>query len=390
MFTYIAPYILVFVLAVFAIFSFYASLSMNDLKHNNNLLASLILSLGDGFYLWDEKKRVERFSPNLHILLNSVFCSFNELANFFEESDQLRKNFSEARRINKSFAIDLKGRDSEIYCFCHGQSIVDDQDRIVGVLLWIQNVTGGRSLISNLKKENARLSRSLADYSDMVNALPYPIWKRSPSSDVEIHNPFYVKLMKDNKNGDIFTRQHATATHRDSENTALKEKIFMIVDNERRLYSLTEISTERGDFIGYGQDITQSWQLMEEIKGYTQMQKNILRSLPCAAAIYGSDGRLLFFNGHFSKFWQLEHLRTDKGATYSDIIRKIYESRKFIDDKAFELLKKQQYELFGKLSEPYHDTLTLKSGVLEISVVPNHRQELLFLYSHNQLKQSKN
>ena len=388
MFTYVAPCILVFILAVFAVFSFYASLSINDFKHNNNLLTSLILSLGDGFYLWDEKKRVERFSPNLHMLLNSIFCSFNELANFFEESDLLRKNFDEARKINKSFTIDLKGKDSEIYCFCHGQSIVDDHDKIVGVLLWIQNVTGGRSLISSLKRENAKLRHELGNYSDMVNMLPYPVWKRRNNFDVEAHNPFYVKLMKDNTTGDSITK-HKNSTLSKSRHDKVKKKIFVIVNNERKLYSMTEVATGKGDFVGYGEDITGNWQLLEEIKGYSIAQKNLLNSLPCAAAMYGSDGSLLFFNSHFSEFWKLGKSWNKKGITYSEVIHKIHESKRFTSESSLELLKKQQYELFGKLSEPYHDTLDLKDGTLEMSVVPNHRQELLFLYNHNHIKTPK-
>ncbi|MFV9838667.1 MAG: hypothetical protein AB8U44_01415 [Aaplasma endosymbiont of Hyalomma asiaticum] len=388
MFTYVAPCILVFILAVFAVFSFYASLSINDFKHNNNLLTSLILSLGDGFYLWDEKKRVERFSPNLHMLLNSIFCSFNELANFFEESDLLRKNFDEARKINKSFTIDLKGKDSEIYCFCHGQSIVDDHDKIVGVLLWIQNVTGGRSLISSLKRENAKLRHELANYSDMVNMLPYPVWKRRNNFDIEAHNPFYVKLMKDNASGDSITKRKNSVCSKKGHDK-VKKKIFVIVNNERKLYSMTEVATDNGDFVGYGEDITENWQLLEEIKGYSSTQKNLLNSLPCAAAMYGSDGSLLFFNSHFSEFWKLGKSWNKKGITYSEVIHKIHESKRFSNESSLELLKKQQYELFGKLSEPYHDTLDLKDGTLEMSVVPNHRQELLFLYNHNHIKSPK-
>ncbi|MCU7611361.1 hypothetical protein [Anaplasma capra] len=361
------------------VFCFYASLSINDFRHNNNLLTSLLLSLGDGFYLWDEKKRVERFSPNLQMLLNSIFCSFNELANFFEESDQLRKNFIEARKINKSFTMDLKGRDTEIYCSCYGQSIVDDHDKIVGVLLWIQNVTGGRSLIASLNRKNAKLAQGLSNCNSMIDMLPYPVWKRNKNAEVEMHNPFYLKLIKNNQ-GNTLVRQLSSG-FADGE-TEFQEKAFMIVDNERRLYLLTEVKTEDGGSVGYGQDITQSWQLTQEIKGYFKAQRSLLGSLPCAAALYGSDGRLLYLNSHFSKFWQLDQSWTKGGATYSEVIRRIYEN-KLVDDSSFELLKKHQYELFGKLAEPYHDTLTLRDGtVLEISVVPNHRQELLFLYNH--------
>ncbi|ACZ49485.1 hypothetical protein ACIS_00996 [Anaplasma centrale str. Israel] len=378
MFTYAAAYVLVFVLAILVVFCFYTSLSISDFRHNNNLLTSLLLSLGDGFYLWDEKKRVERFSPNLQMLLNSVFCSFNELANFFEESDQLRKNFAEARRINKSFTMDLKGKDAEIYCSCYGQSIVDDQDRVVGVLLWIQNVTGGRSLVASLNHKNTKLARELNNCSSIIDALPYPVWKRNKSAEVEMHNPFYLKLMQNNQ-GDTLVRQLSSRVA--GSETEFQEKAFMIVDNERRLYLLTEMKTADGGSVGYGQDITQSWQLTQEIKGHSKAQKSILGSLPCAAALYGSDGRLLFFNSHFSKFWQLDQSWMRSGATYSEVIQMMHE-KGFVDDGSFELLKKQQYELFGKLTEPYHDTLVLQDGtVLEVSVVPNHKQELLFLYS---------
>lgn len=105
--------------------------------------------------------------------------------------------------------------------------------------------------------------------------------------------------------------------------------------------------------------------------------------------MYGSDGRLLFFNSHFSEFWKLGKSWHKKGITYTEVIHKIHESKRFTDDSSLELLKKQQYELFGKLSEPYHDTLALKDGTLEMSVVPNHRQELLFLYNHHHIKNNK-
>ncbi|MGN7678348.1 MAG: hypothetical protein ACTJLL_01110 [Anaplasma sp.] len=385
MFTYAAACALVLALVSLAVFCFYASLSIQDFKHNDNLLTSLLLSLGDGFYLWDEKKRVERFSPNLQMLLNSIFCSFNELANFFEESDQLRKNVMEARTINKSFTMDLRGKDTEIYCSCYGQSIVGDQDEIVGVLLWIQNVTGGKSLVANLRRENERLSQELHDYRSIVDALPYPVWKRNKNAEVEIHNPFYLKLIRNNQDNALVTQRPKPKGHQE-ESSKFQEKAFMIVDNERRLYLLTEMmASEDGGFVGYGQDITQSWQLTQEIKGYSKTQKNLLNCLPCAAALYGSDGRLLFSNSYFDKFWQLDRSWIKKGTTYSEVTHRMHE-RGLIDDGTFELLKKQQYELFGKLSEPYHDTLTLSSGVvLEISVIPNHMQELLFLYNHNNL-----
>ncbi len=138
-------YEVVLILILILFFLSYSKLKISNkiknLQHQNVIINNLIDTVNDGFYIWDAKKRIEKFSPNLLILLNTVFYSFNEFVNFFEQSESLIKNFVEAKEINKSFTLDLKSKDSEVYCICYGRSIIDDSNNVIGVLLWIRNVS---------------------------------------------------------------------------------------------------------------------------------------------------------------------------------------------------------------------------------------------------------
>ncbi|KJV69601.1 hypothetical protein [Candidatus Neoehrlichia procyonis] len=381
MFIYTIIFLLIFTISVLTAAYFYANISINNLKHNNNLITNLLLSLGDGFYLWDEEKRIEKFSPNLQLLLNTIFYSFDELANFFEESHQLKKNFTDARKTNKSFTIDLKGKDTEIYCFCYGQSIVNNQDKIVGVLLWIQNTTKEKLLITQLEHKNAKLKQELENYKDMIDVLPYPTWKRDKDFKVTVYNPFYIKFTQCHSNREFFkNRTLSNKVFPDK----YQESIYTIIENERKLYTLTEIiNPHTQEFIGYGQDMTQVKQLTQEIQSYIDLQKNLLNNLSCAIAIYGNDNKLSFYNNNFIKFWHLEQSWLDENPTYSKVLHKIYTNNQFFNKETFDFLQQQQHILFRKLLDPYHETITLINNlIIKISVIPTHKQELIFIYDH--------
>lgn len=79
-------YEVVLILILILFFLSYSKLKISNkiknLQHQNVIINNLIDTVNDGFYIWDAKKRIEKFSPNLLILLNTVFYSFNEFVNF--------------------------------------------------------------------------------------------------------------------------------------------------------------------------------------------------------------------------------------------------------------------------------------------------------------------
>ncbi len=366
---------LVFLVAYLAI---KVSYKLRNLEHQNMLMDSLIDATDEGFYIWDSEKRIEKFSPNLLALFNTVFYSFDEFADFFEESDLLKRNLSEAKEMSKSFTIKLKAKDIEIYCLCYGKSIIGSANSVIGALLWIKNISYYIMQINNLKMENTRYKQELKDLVNILNIIPYPIWKREHNSKIKIHNTSYSKCVKSSKK-----LQLGSGILKN--NTQLKchsETRYVIIDNERKLYNLTEVSLDgSNEFIGYAEDVTQIEQLHNKLDSYVTAQKILLENLSVAIALYDKNQKLQFYNNAFAKLLNFNSLLLTSNPTYYEVISNLFELKELLEHKDYEVLYKQKFEFFTTLLDPYNYLLHLKDGrVLSVLVIPYALEGILFLY----------
>ncbi|GHM58721.1 MAG: hypothetical protein sL5_08120 [Candidatus Mesenet longicola] len=338
------------------------------------LLSNLIDATDDGFYLWDAEKRIERFSPNLLLLFNTIFYSFNEFANFFEESDLLKRNLNEVKEINKSFTIKLKAKGVEIYCVCHGRSMVGSTTNIVGALLWIKNISDFVTKINDINMENARYAQKLRDFTDILDIIPYPIWKRDHGFKISVYNTSYSKCIKNLKkilNSNISKSNASSKYYTGAEH--------VIINNERKLYNFTEVRVEKSNkFIGYAEDITQIEQLNNKLNNYITIQKTLLASLPIAIVIYDENQKLQFYNRAFVEFFSFDSLLLAAKPTYEEIfsllkIKDTSESNNYNN--------KQKFEFLNTLSDPYNYLLHLADDrTLSVLIIPHAIEGLIFLY----------
>lgn len=345
-----------------------------NLEYENMLLSNLIDATDDGFYLWDAEKRIERFSPNLLLLFNTIFYSFNEFANFFEESDLLKRNLNEVKEINKSFTIKLKAKGVEIYCVCHGRSMVGSTTNIVGALLWIKNISDFVTKINDINMENARYAQKLRDFTDILDIIPYPIWKRDHGFKISVYNTSYSKCIKNLKkilNSNISKSNASSKYYTGAEH--------VIINNERKLYNFTEVRVEKSNkFIGYAEDITQIEQLNNKLNNYITIQKTLLASLPIAIVIYDENQKLQFYNRAFVEFFSFDSLLLAAKPTYEEIfsllkIKDTSESNNYNN--------KQKFEFLNTLSDPYNYLLHLADDrTLSVLIIPHAIEGLIFLY----------
>ncbi|WP_339048494.1 PAS-domain containing protein [Candidatus Mesenet endosymbiont of Phosphuga atrata] len=345
-----------------------------NLEHENTLLNNLIDATDDGFYLWDAEKRIERFSPNLLLLFNTIFYSFNEFANFFEESDLLKRNLNEVKEINKSFTIKLKAKGVEIYCVCHGRSIIGSTTNIVGALLWIKNISDSVTKINNLNMENTRYTQKLRDFTDVLDIIPYPVWKRDHGFKISVYNTSYPQCIKSLKK--ILNSNMSRGNVSSKYCTGTKH---VIINNERKLYNFTEVKVEKSNkFIGYAEDITQIEQLNNKLNKYITIQKTLLANLPVAIVIYDANQRLQFYNRAFAEFFSFDSLLLSAKPTYEEIfgLLKIKETLESNDHNS-----KQKFEFLNTLSDPYNYLLYLADGrILSVLIIPYAIEGLIFLY----------
>nr|WP_246224400.1 hypothetical protein [Wolbachia endosymbiont of Litomosoides sigmodontis] len=345
---------------------------IKSLQHQNIIINNLIDTVDDGFYIWDAKKRIEKFSPNLLILLNTVFYSFNEFANFFEQSESLIKNFTEAKEINKSFTLDLKSKDGEVYCMCYGRSIIDDSNKVIGVLLWIRNISDYKIKANALELENNKLIQEIENYRNIFNSLPFPILKYNENKKVKFCNLFYDKYINSSQRLAVVSSVYNTKSG----------KHVITCKNERKVFDFIKIPIRSsGSMVIYGKDISDAEGLRAELDSYLATQKNLLEELPIAIAIYSKNQKLKFYNNAFVKSFQLDTKFLISYPTYHEIMLYLFESKKLLEKENFQTISNQRHELFKKLFGPHNDTIHLTNGkIFRILTIPYASEGLLFAY----------
>ncbi|QIT36085.1 transcriptional regulator [Wolbachia endosymbiont of Brugia pahangi] len=369
-------YEVVLLLILILFFLSYSKLKVDNkiksLQHQNIIINNLIDTVDDGFYIWDAKKRIEKFSPNLLILLNTVFYSFNEFVNFFEQSESLIKNFTEAKEINKSFTLDLKSKDGEVYCMCYGRSIIDDFNKVIGVLLWIRNISDYKIKANALELENNKLTQEIENYRNIFNSLPFPILKYDENKKVKFCNLFYDKYINSSQRLAVISSVY---------NTKLGKHVITC-KNERKIFDFIKIPIRSsGSMVMYGKDISDAEGLRAELDSYLATQKNLLEELPIAIAIYSKNQKLKFYNNAFVKTFQFDAKFLVSYPTYYEVMLYLFEPKKLLEKEDFQTISNQRHELFKKLFGPHNDTIHLTNGkVFRILTIPYASEGLLFAY----------
>ncbi|MBV0899987.1 MAG: hypothetical protein KTV77_04555 [Wolbachia endosymbiont of Fragariocoptes setiger] len=364
------------ILVLILFFLSYSRLKINDkiksLQHQNIIVHNLIDTIDDGFYIWDSKKRIEKFSPNLLILFNTVFYSFHEFVNFFEQSESLMKNFAEAKEINKSFTLELKAKDSEVYCICYGRSIIDNSNNIVGALLWIRNISDFKIKANELELENKKFTKEIEDYKNLINSLPYPIVKYNEHRKIKFYNSFYDKY--------INITQKSYITRNINNNQSIKHTITH--KNEHKIFHFIKVPIQpSNEIIVYGYDISSAEKLHSKLNDHLTTQKNLLEGLSIAIAIYSKNQKLKFYNNSFVKVFQLDQKFLLSYPTYHEIILHLFESKKLLNKKDFQAIEDQRPILFKELLEMHNEVLQLTNGItLRVLTIPYATEGLLFSY----------
>jgi c-di-AMP phosphodiesterase-like protein len=368
-------YEVILVLTLILFFLSYSKLKVNNkiknLQHQSIIMNNLIDTMDDGFYIWDAKKRIEKFSPNLLILFNTVFYSFNEFVNFFEQSESLIKNFTEAKEINKSFTLDLKAKDSEVYCTCYGRSIIDNSNNVIGALLWIRNNSDYKIKANGLELENNKIIQEVESYKNIFNSLPYPILKYNKHKKVKFYNLFYDKYINNSQRSAITNSVY----------NAQLGKYVITCNNERKTFDFIKIAMQDYDeIVVYGKDVSDTEKLHNKLNDYLVTQNKLLEELPVAIAIYSKDQKIKFYNNSFIKIFQFDIKFLESCPTYYEVMLDL-ESKKLLKKEDFQFVSKQRHKLFKELIDTYNDMLHLTSGkVLRVLVMLYASEGLLFYY----------
>ncbi len=308
------------------------------------LFAELINSASvGGYYTWQKNGDIEKFSPTLISMFRLSAGSYNFAAIgeiFGDLEDELLTKVTDLKN-GKSESFHFTGKvllqDFEKEFQCIGCAIINESDYIVtGIVIWFFDVSPYTQQINNLSLQTTQLNRELKEYASIFNTLPMPIWKRNHDYKIRFCNFVYSKFVDgegDNTNGseipELDQSLHSLSVLARDNGRALRMKKHLVVQGERRFFSITEMAIKNSDeVLGFAYDITDQDEIEKELARHISAHADLLESSSSAMAVYGPDTKLRFYNNAFVNLWGLRVKWLDTNPTYGEILEVLREKRK--------------------------------------------------------------
>jgi len=244
---------------------------------------------------------------------------------------------------------------------------------------------------ANLRAEAVALRRAEADALSLLDAAPFPIWRRDAAGTLVWVNARYAQMTETTAAEAVSRGLELASSHdlnqpRDLALAArhagilqVQERRF-VAEGDRRNYRIYE-QPAGGGTLGFGQDITTEADARGQLRRHMEAHMEVLRTISTATAIFGPDRKLILFNRAYARLWQLDEAWLDSSPTFGEILEQLRADRRLPEQIDWQSYKRGQLGLFTTVIERQEELLHLPDGStlrLVISAYPSGG--LLFAY----------
>jgi signal transduction histidine kinase len=356
--------------------------------HAAALLAETEAMLGAlpaALYRWDRRDGSERFIAGaLAALLGDGPMRFPDVLARLASQDRLALEAAVARLRGDGTAFALTLALAE-----GGGALEATGCRIPGAdLLCFLDA----SRAAQAKAAGERLDREQARLRAVLDALPWPIWRRGADLRLVDCNRAYggavdtapAKALAEQREigaGVLGEGGRRLAGRAHTTLVPQSESRHIVIGGSRRLLEFTEAPLEGGDLVGYARDFTDVENIQSELARHIAAHADVLENVAVAIAIYGPDTRLTFFNTAFAALWRLEPDWLATEPTLDEVLERLRERRRMPEYADFRAFKRQQLAMFTSLIEAQQELLHLPDErTLRLVVSPHPFGGLAFVY----------
>lgn len=244
---------------------------------------------------------------------------------------------------------------------------------------------------ASLRAEAVALRRAEAEARTLLDAAPFPIWRRDRDGRLVWVNARYAHLAEASaadtvKRGLELASSHDLEQPRDLALAALQAGSLQIQDRrfvaegDRRNYRVYEQPVGEGT-LGFGQDITPEADARGQLRRHMDAHMEVLRTISTATAIYGPDRKLLIWNRAYARLWQLDEGWLETRPSFGEVLEQLRAERRLPEQIDWQSYKRAQLGLFTTVIERQEELIHLPDGStlrLVISAYPSGG--LLFAY----------
>jgi signal transduction histidine kinase len=218
-------------------------------------------------------------------------------------------------------ALRERGTMFDIGCETITGQLLDVQGRRTGTSAYVRflGLSDLQAQVARLRQDNEELQTANSLFTALLEALPYPVWRREPNGVLRWANKAYqAVLAKDSgrkgvaqttSNG-LFAELFGTQAREQIERKrlptgAFEDRVATVVDGDRTVFDVVDVSTPSGT-VGLARDVSQMDSLKEEFDRTLRSQSDTLNQLTTAVAIFDTNQKLRSFNNAFQKLWGLD------------------------------------------------------------------------------------
>ncbi|PHQ72337.1 MAG: sensor histidine kinase [Sneathiella sp.] len=228
------------------------------------------------------------------------------------------------------------------------------------------------------------------DFVDLLNAAPFPIWRRDQESRIIWRNRKYEEIVG---TSDTEAEVPELAANRDPDqarklatrarvsNLTQTETRKYVVGGDRLSFNVFETPLEfDNQLAGFALDITKEADLAGELQRHVEGHADVLENIATAIAIYGPDQRLEFFNQAYAKLWRMSDDFLEEKPSLSEVLDKQRELRRLPEQADFSSYKTKRKALFTNVIKAQEELIQLPDEtILRMVITPHPFGGLLFL-----------
>lgn len=367
-----------------------------ELRANLARSTAVLGSAPDGYFEISAGSGLEICSPGLASILGVPTVGVNhfaDLAESFHPNDfpALQAAVGVLRTAQTPFDLRVRtatGRSLQT----RGRVITGTGEEPVSFVIWFDDISGFLAEVATLRGETASARNSQKQLQEVLDAAPFPAWRRRPDLSigwvnkaycdaVEVDAPTAIRDGVELLPGPAPRHPQSLADLAQKTGTAQSDKRRFAVGGDRRTFEIIESPLADGGTVGFARDITGRENAQGELLRHTEAQASVMDRLPSAIAIFGPDKRLSFFNEAFCRLWALDEDWLEQNPGHGEILEALRESRRLPEQADFPAFKAEVLDQYTSVIEPLEEQQHLPDGrTLRLVTAPHSLGGLLFIY----------
>ena len=290
-------------------------------------------------------------------------------------------------RILDDAITDLRqeARGFELYLETQTGALIEVNGVIAGTaaIVRFQDLSEREQQTAHMQKDTAAMRDMLELRNTLLNALAEPVWLTNHEGRIIYANQafHYASGYEPEKPDNTSFFNEATRARLADSKPLFKGPAYAIAQGERRLFDVTQITTDKGEAT-FAHDVSALENLSDEMKRMMRAHSETLDQISTAVAIFGADQKLKFANQAFAMLWPLDTVFLESEPSHTLLLDRLREEGIIAEKPDWRGWKDELFSAY-RSGEPSQQIWNLPDGrTLRVLASPHPQGGVTWLFEN--------